>query len=101
MIYFRMSEEFMDTDCINELSTTQYRHDKDANTRKFVYTQLALAGLYPSRKFKNAKAIADRFNVSIRQAEIVWEVCTRHGMLRPDGYGYTASAWLKENGFVE
>ena len=37
---------------------------------------------------------------SQRQAEIVWDICLKHGVLRKTAYGYSAREWMIERGIL-
>lgn len=99
-VYFRMSEAFLDTPCAAAVGRPMGRGDRFQAERVLLYTRIAIAALSPSKAFRDAEALSTSMGVSIRQAQIVWDICVSHGMLRPDGYGYTARAWLRENNFT-
>lgn len=98
--YFRMSDAFMDTRIAADVGRPMGRGDRFSAERLLTYTRIAIAALSPSKAFRDAEALSTSMGVSMKQAQIVWDICIEHGMLRPDGYGYTARAWLRENNFI-
>lgn len=97
--YFRMSDAIFDCAPCVELARTA-KGDSGAPARVMLFVKILCWALNPSKCLRDASALADAGGVSARTAERVWEVCIEHGVLRPAGYGYTARAWLVDNGFL-
>ena len=98
--FFKMSDEVLDTPCAIELSRGAHPRDNMGPTRMLLYIRILVSALSPSKQFVNAEALALFMGAPQKQAEIVWNVCREHGVLRMAEYGFTARAWMVENGYL-
>ena len=98
-VFFKMCDEILDSKPAQELAQKSPR-DRFDSTRVLLFIKLLTYALSPSKQFVDAAALADFSGAPLKQAEKVWEVCRKHGVLRMADYGYTARAWMVENGYL-
>ena len=97
--YFRMSMELEFCPCVMELRETT-NGDHCADTRELLFYKILRMGLFPSQELKDYQMLATMTGKPPKQAQRVWDSCIRHGVLRKATYGYTARAWMIENGHL-
>ena len=49
---------------------------------------------------QDAEDLARVVGASQRQAELVWDICLKHGVLKKNTYGYSAREWMTERGIL-
>lgn len=99
-LYFRMCNAVLDHPCAVELGQSCGKGDRFQSQRVLVYIRLLICALVPSKEFRDYKALGKFFGLSEAQAQIVWDICIRYGVLRQAEYGYNAHDWLVDNNFV-
>lgn len=97
--YFRMSDAVLDCPCAVELGKAG-RGDHCGSMRVLLFIRLLVWSLSPSKEFRDAAALAAMSGAPDAQAQMVWDACIRHGVLRKASYGYSARSWMAEAGLV-
>ncbi len=98
-VYFRMSDEILETPCARELARST-KGDCCSAMRILCFIKLLNAALYPSKVFIDAQSVSDAFAVPMKQAQRVFDTCISMGVLRAEGRGYNARKWLIECGYL-
>lgn len=100
-MWFKFSLSLLKSDVYFELSLNENgRHTKYDAIRQIAFINL-LAACADGCEFSDAKSLADRFGVPIIQANRVWDVCLKFGVLtQADSGRYTAAMWMRARGLL-
>lgn len=99
MSYYRMTEALMQGERVSDLMRP---HGKDTSgpARVLCLLWILLVSATQGRELPDAACVARVSGISPRQAGMVWQYCLDSGILRRGRYGYTARAWMVEQGIL-
>lgn len=99
-MYFLFSENLYESDAMREMSQPQSHRDSARNTRKLALIELCYKTANGTAYIQSAADLARLVNTTPRQAQIVWDILIKHGVLRKGPQGYSARAWMIERGIL-
>ena len=100
-MWFKMGMDILNSGVVRELSRPLGRGDNGANCRlsSLVYL-LSLTAEDRANDIQDATDLARIVDTTPKQAQIVWEILIRHGVLRKGKLGYGARDWMVERGIL-
>ncbi len=100
-MYFLFNENLYESDVVRELNATSRPHDNSAAYRKMCFIELLYRTANGTDNIQNATDLSRLTNTNLKQAQIVWDILLKHGVLRqgPLG-GYSAKPWMIERGII-
>ena len=100
-MWFKMGLDIFNSAIIRELGTSMFPHDNGFSVRKiaFIYL-LSITATGGANDLQDSADLARLVDTTPKQAQIVWDVCIKHGVLRKGEQGYSARAWMIERGIL-
>ena len=98
--YFRMSDEILSLPCVRDLMECT-KGDNGAGRRFLSFICILTESVSGGKEFRDAQSVSTITGVGAKDAQRVWDICVRHGVLRKATYGYTAWDWLIDGGFID
>ena len=99
-MYFLFDENFMTGAVVQELQAPVHQHDSNGYRRRMCLIDLCYYTLLGHENIQNASELARLTNVKQTQAQIVWDILIKHGVLRKGAQGYSARPWMIERGIL-
>lgn len=99
-MYFLFSENLYECDAMRELSQPQSHRDSAKNTRKLALIELCYKTANGTEYIQSASDLARLVDTTPKQAQIVWDILIKHGVLRKGPQGYSARPWMIERGIL-
>ena len=101
MYYFLFGESFINCAPMREIRRPTQRGDNGANARLMAMTMLCFrTACGHANDLQDASDLARLVDTTPKQAQIVWDVCIKHGVLRKGPQGYSARPWMIERGIL-
>lgn len=100
-MWFKMGLDILNSAPMRELKRPFIRGDNGQNCRTvaFIYL-LSITASGGANDLQDAADLARLVDTTPKQAQIVWDVCIKHGVLRKGEQGYSARAWMIERGIL-
>lgn len=100
-MYFLFNENLYESDAMRDLNSPAYGHDNHGCRRQMCLIDLLYRTANGTENIQNATDLSRLTNTNIKQAQIVWDILLKHGVLRqgPLG-GYSAKPWMIERGII-
>lgn len=100
-MWFKMGLELLNGAIARELAQSANRRDSGGRLRVFAFISLlAMTATGFANDLQDASDLARLVDTTPRQAQIVWDVCIKHGVLRKVPNGYSARQWMIERGIL-
>lgn len=99
-MYFLFDENFMTGAVAQELQKPSRPHDNMGWQRRLCMIDLCYYTILGHENIQNASDLARLTNVKQTQAQIVWGILIKHGVLRKGPQGYSARQWMIERGIL-
>lgn len=100
-MWFKMGLDILNSAVMRELHAPTVAHDTGNIFRKmaFIYL-LSITATGGANDLQDAGDLARLVDTTPKQAQIVWDVCIKHGVLRKGPQGYSARSWMIERGIL-
>lgn len=100
-MWFKCGQELLQSAIMRDLEKQYTLKDSSARRRKFTFI-LLLSETAEDRAddLQDAADLARLVDTTPKQAQIVWDVCIKHNVLRKGPNGYSAKAWMIERGIL-
>ena len=100
-MWFKCGQELLQSAIMRDLFKAQKERDNYGKLRKYTFIQL-LSETAEDRAddLQDAEDLARLVDTTPKQAQIVWDVCIKHNVLRKGPQGYSAKAWMIERGIL-
>lgn len=99
-MYFLFSENLYECDAMRTLQTPTHPHDNNGCRRRMCLIELCYKTANGTEFIQSAADLANLGDISIKQAQIVWDILIKHGVLRKGAHGYSARPWMIERGIL-
>lgn len=101
-MWFKMSSKIIKSVVMQDLTASFFRGDRFGAERAFAAISLFCDTADGAAcNLRDARDLAYLTRISDKQAEIIWGVLTKHGVLRADdGGGYSCTQWMKDAGII-
>ena len=100
-MWFKMGMEVLNSATMRELSDQMYLKDTRRDIRRFAFISLlTMTAEGFAECIQDADHLARIVDTTPKQAQIVWDVCIKHGVLRKVQNGYSARPWMIERGIL-
>ena len=100
-MWFKMGLDILNSSIMRELKLPLFRGDNGQNCRivACIYL-LSITATGGANDLQDAADLARLVDTTPKQAQIVWDVCIKHGVLRKGPQGYSARPWMIERGIL-
>lgn len=100
-MWFKMGLEILNSAVMRELRMPKASHECGYSYRQlaFIYL-LSITATGGAQDLQDAADLARLVDTTPKQAQIVWDVCIKHGVLRKGPQGYSARPWMIERGIL-
>jgi hypothetical protein len=100
-MWFKCGQELLQSVIMRDLEKQYTLKDSSARRRKYTFI-LLLSETAEDRAedLQDATDLARLVDTTPKQAQIVWDVCIKHNVLRKGTNGYSAKAWMLERGIL-
>ncbi len=100
-MWFKCGQELLQSVIMRDLYKAQRERDNYGKLRKYTFL-LLLSETAEDRAddLQDAADLARLVDTTEKQAQIVWDVCIKHHVLRKGTHGYSAKAWMIERGIL-
>lgn len=100
-MWFKMGMDILNCAIMRELLTPMCVRDTSRDCRRiaFIYL-LSITATGGANDLQDAADLALLVDTTPKQAQIVWDVCIKHGVLRKGPHGYSARPWMIERGIL-
>lgn len=100
-MWFKCGQELLQSAIMRDLSAPIKERDREGRARKYYFLQI-LSETAEDRAddLQDAADLARLVDTTPKQAQIVWDVCIKHNVLRKGPQGYSAKAWMIERGIL-
>lgn len=100
-MWFKMGLDILNGVVMRELACPTCLRDISNNRRQmaFIYL-LSITASGSANDLQDAADLARLVDTTPKQAQIVWDVCIKHNVLRKTPQGYSARAWMIERGIL-
>lgn len=99
MGWWKCSNRIYLTDVVLDLSKNVGKYAAGKTIRPFIFLRL-LDLSADGIKFASHEHLSNIICQQAGQCEKVWEICTKHNVLRKDDIGYSAREWMQEQGLL-
>lgn len=99
-MYFLFDENFMTGAVVQELQKPSRPHDNMGWQRRLCFIDLCYYTILGHENIQNHIDLARLTNIKQTQAQIVWDILIKHGVLRKGPQGYSARPWMIERGIL-
>ncbi len=97
--WFKMGADLMEQNVVYSVLKPISTRDNTKGNRFKCLIDLFIASA-SELGFHDVKHLSMRSGISVKQCQIVWDICIEENVLRETKRGWSAYAWLKEEGFV-
>ena len=100
-MWFKCGQELLQSAIMRDLFKAHYAKDKCGRIRQYI-SILLFSETAEDRAddLQDADDLARLVDTTPKQAQIVWDVCIKHNVLRKGPQGYSAKAWMIERGIL-
>lgn len=100
-MWFKCGQELLNCAIVREIEKRNLPKDNCGRWRKYTFI-LLLSETAEDRAedLQDATDLARLVDTTPKQAQIVWDVCIKHNVLRKGSNGYSAKAWMLERGIL-
>ena len=100
-MWFKCGQELLQSAIMRDLFKAQKERDNYGKLRKYTFI-LLLSETAEDRAedLQDAADLARLVDTTPKQAQIVWDVCIKHNVLRKGPNGYSAKQWMIERGIL-
>ena len=100
-MWFKMGLDILNSAPMREIISPIAPHENKGIRRQmaFIYL-LSITATGGANDLQDAADLARLVDTTPKQAQIVWDVCIKHGVLRQGEQGYSARAWMIERGIL-
>ena len=99
-MWFKMGLDILNCAVMRELrKRTQKDNSSVFRELAFIYL-LSITATGGANDLQDADDLARLVDTTPKQAQIVWDVCIKHGVLRQTPQGYSARPWMIERGIL-
>lgn len=99
-MWFKMGLDILNCAVMRELrKRTQKDNSSVFRELAFIYL-LSITATGGANDLQDADDLARLVDTTPKQAQIVWDVCIKHGVLRKGPQGYSARPWMIERGIL-
>lgn len=100
-MWFKCGADILQNAIMRELGAGLYERDNFGKMRKYTFI-LLLSETAEDRAddLQDAEDLARLVDTTPKQAQIVWDVCIKHNVLRRGANGYSAKEWMIERGIL-
>ena len=99
-MYFLFGESLYECDAMRELQMALTPHENKGAFRRMCFIELCYKTANGTEFIQNASDLSCLTNITIKQAQIVWDILIKHGVLRKGPLGYSARPWMIERGIL-
>lgn len=100
-MWFKMGLDILNGAVMRELITPMCVRDTSRDCRRFAFIYLlSITATGGANDLQDAADLARLVDTTPKQAQIVWDVCIKHGVLRKGPQGYSARPWMIERGIL-
>lgn len=99
-MYFLFSENLNECDAMRVLQMPSHPHDSNGYRRRLCFIDLCYKTANGTEYIQSASDLSKLGDISMKQAQIVWEILIKHGVLRKGPLGYSARPWMIERGIL-
>lgn len=100
-MWFKMGLDILNSAPMREIVSPIAPHENKGIRRQmaFIYL-LSITATGSANDLQDAGDLARLVDTTPKQAQIVWDVCIKHGVLRKGPQGYSARSWMIERGIL-
>lgn len=100
-MWFKMGLDILNSVPMREIVSPTAPHENKGIRRQmaFIYL-LSITATGGANDLQDAADLARLVDTTPKQAQIVWDVCIKHGVLRKGPQGYSARPWMIERGIL-
>lgn len=100
-MWFKCGADIINCAIIREIICAKYKKDNKGRLRQLSFI-LLLSETAEDRAddLQDAEDLARLVDTTPKQAQIVWDVCIKHNVLRLGANGYSAKEWMIERGIL-
>ena len=100
-MWFKMGLEILNSAPMREMAKPMCAHDSSRDCRRMALIfLLSITATGGAQDLQDAADLARLVDTTPKQAQIVWDVCIKHGVLRKGPQGYSARPWMIERGIL-
>ena len=100
-MWFKMGLDILNCAIARELAQAVARSDSGGRLRQFAFIYLlSLTATGGANDLQDAADLARLVDTTPKQAQIVWDILIKHGVLRKGSQGYSARPWMIERGIL-
>lgn len=100
-MWFKCGVEMTQSAIMRELGAGLYERDNFGKSRKYTFIiLLSETAEDRAEDLQDAADLARLVDTTPKQAQIVWDVCIKHNVLRKGPNGYSAKQWMIERGIL-
>lgn len=97
--WFKMGADLMEQAVVYRVLKPVFKFDSTKNHRFKILIDLLIASA-SELGFHDVKHLSLRSGISVKQCQIVWDICIEENVLREGKRGWSAYEWLREEGFI-
>ena len=100
-MWFKMGMDILNCAPLREMAMPRFERENCMVQREmaFIYL-LSITATGGANDLQDAADFARLVDTTPKQAQIVWDVCIKHGVLRKGPQGYSARPWMIERGIL-
>ena len=99
-MWFKMGMDIMNCSVMRELGSLVQKDNKFEYRKLAFIHLLSLTATGAANDLQNSSDLARIVDATPKQAQIVWDICIKHGVLRRGEYGYSATQWMIERNIL-
>ena len=100
-MWFKMGLDILNSAPMREMAKPMCAHDSSRDCRRMALIfLLSITATGGANDLQDADDLARLVDTTPKQAQIVWDVCIKHGVLRQTPQGYSARPWMIERGIL-
>lgn len=100
-MWFKMGMDILNCAPMREMAKPMCAHDSSRDCRRMALMfLLSITATGGANDLQDAADLARLVDTTPKQAQIVWDVCIKHGVLRKGPQGYSARPWMIERGIL-
>lgn len=100
-MWFKMGMDIFNGVVLREINRPLCERDSRSSMRGMAFIQLlSMTAEDYANDLQDADDLARLVDTTPKQAQIVWDVCIKHGVLRKGPQGYSAKPWMVERGIL-
>ena len=101
IMWFKMGLDILNSAPMREMAKPMCAHDSSRDCRRMALIfLLSITATGGANDLQDADDLARLVDTTPKQAQIVWDVCIKHGVLRQTPQGYSARPWMIERGIL-